>query len=415
MFNSELVSIVCFSAFLLGLVIVLILIFVNRKHSHPNLLLALCISSFAFLIFVTAMISSGLIIKVPHLFRTASPVIYVVAPTAFLYVTSVLKEERSFKLLDSIHFLPALLHFLELIPFYIESAETKIRILEVVLANPDFSLDLSVDTKMRILEGVLANPDYSLAFYKGILPLNWHAFIKNLLGLIYLGLQAFLIWDYTKEFTYLDPYQKKVIPWLKWFTLVRVILYSLLLFIAFLGNDEKYVIQHLLTVALGAALLSILGYLFFQPQILYGISDFSDSENLTEEICPPQATGNRNASLSTELISDYQYRIEKYLETKKPYMDQNFRMQDMVADTGIPRHHLSALINTVYKKNFNGLINEYRVKYIKENFHSKQWSNLSLEGIGKEAGFKSRTTFLDAFKKETGMTPSTFRKKVSQL
>jgi AraC-like DNA-binding protein len=414
MINSELVSIVCFSAFLLGLVIVLILIFVNRKRSYPNLLLALCISSFAFLIFVTAMISSGLIIKVPHLFRTASPVIYLVAPTAFLYVRSVLKEERSFNLLDSIHFLPALLHFLELIPFYIESAETKTRILEVVLANPDFSLDLSVDTKMRILEGVLANPDYSLAFYKGILPLNWHAFIKNLLGLIYLGLQAFLIWDYTKEFTYLDPYQKKVISWLKWFTLVRAILYSLLLFIVLLGNDEKFIIQHLLTLALGASLLSILGYLFFQPQILYGISDFSDSENLTEEIFS-QTTGKRNASLSTERISDYQYRIEKYLETKKPYMDQNFRMQDMVADTGIPRHHLSALINTVYKKNFNGLINEYRVKYIKENIHSTQWSNFSLEGIGKEAGFKSRSTFLDAFKKETGMTPSTFRKKVSQL
>jgi AraC-like DNA-binding protein len=341
--------------------------------------------------FVSGLISSGLILKVPHLFRTASPVIYLIAPTAFLYVRSVLKEERRFNLLDSIHFFPALLHFLELIPFYIESAETK----------------------MHILEMVLANPDYSLALYEGILPLNWHAFLKTSLGLIYFGFQVFLIWNYTKEFTYLDPYQKKVIAWLKWFTLVLVILYSLLL-IGLLVKDEKYVIQHLLTVVLGASLLTILGYLFFRPQILYGISDFSDSKNLTEEIFS-QTTGNRAASLSTELISDYQYRIEKYLETKKPFMDQNFRMQDMVTDTGIPRHHLSALINTVYKKNFNGLINEYRVKYIKENIHSKQWSNFSLEGIGKEAGFKSRSTFLDAFKKETGMTPSTFRKKVSQL
>jgi AraC-like DNA-binding protein len=391
MINSGLVSIVCFSGFLLGLVIVLILIFVNRKRSYPNLLLAICISSFAFLMFVSGLISSGLIIKVPHFFRTASPVIYLIAPTAFLYVRSVLKEERSFNLLDSIHFLPALFHFLELVPFYIESAETK----------------------MRILEMVLANPDYSLALYEGILPLNWHAFLKTSLGLIYFGFQVFLVWNYTKEFTYLDTYQKKVIPWLKWFTLVLVILYSLIL-IGLIGNDEKYIIQHLLTVVLGASLLTILGFLFFQPQILYGISDFSDSKNLTEEIFS-QTTGNRNASLSTELISDYQYRIEKYLETKKPFMDQNFRMQDMVADTGIPRHHLSALINTVYKKNFNGLINEYRVKYIKENIHSKQWSNFSLEGIGKEAGFKSRSTFLDAFKKETGMTPSTFRKKVPQF
>ncbi|WP_293016520.1 AraC family transcriptional regulator [Mongoliibacter sp.] len=145
-----------------------------------------------------------------------------------------------------------------------------------------------------------------------------------------------------------------------------------------------------------------------QPQILYGLADFSESENLANEILS-QTTDNRNLSLSADQISDYRYRIEKYLETKKPYLDSSFRMQDMVEDTCIQRHHLSATINTVYQMNFNGLINKYRVNYIKKNIHAKKWSNLSLEGIGMEAGFKSRSTFLQSFKKETGMTPSVFR------
>ncbi|KPQ19208.1 MAG: AraC family transcriptional regulator [Algoriphagus marincola HL-49] len=391
MINSELVSIFCFSSFLLGLVIVLILIFVNRKLTYSNLLLALCIFSFAFLMFVSGLIYSGFIIKMPHFFRTASPVIYLIAPTAFLYVRSVLNEERTFRLLDLIHFLPAFLHFLELLPFYMESAETKIRILETIFINPD----------------------YSLALHEGVLPENMHAILKTGIGLIYFVSQFSLIRNYSKEYTNLDPYQEKVISWLKWFTLVLGILYSLLL-IGLLNNDEAYIIQNLLTITIGISLLILLGYLFLQPQILYGIADFSDSENLAEEILSQAKTDNPNLTLSLELINNYRQRIEEYIETEKPYLESGFRMQDMVKETGIPRHHLSAFINTYYEKNFNGLINEYRIKYIKENIHSKEWSNLSLEGMGMEAGFKSRSTFLSAFKKETGMTPSAFQEKRSQ-
>ncbi len=337
--------------------------------------------------FVSGLIASGLILKVPHFFRTASPFIYLIAPAAFLYVRTVFNEEESFQLLDALHFIPALFHFLELIPFFLKSAETKKSILEIIFIDPDYSLALS--------EGILAQ--------------NWHAFLKTIIGLVYFSFQYFLIRQYIKEFTPLDSYQKKIIQWLNWFTLVLICCYSLLL-ISLFTNNESNTIHHLLTVVIASTLLIILVYLFLQPQILYGLANFSESENLAKEILS-QPTGNRSLSLSADQISDYRYRIEEYLETKKPYLDSGFRMQDMVEGLCIPRHHLSAVINTVYQKNFNGLINKYRVNYIKENIHTRKWSNLSLEGMGMEAGFKSRSTFLQAFKKETGITPSAFREK----
>jgi AraC-like DNA-binding protein len=336
---------------------------------------------------VGGLIASGFIIKVPHFFRTASPVIYLISPTAFLYVRSVLNEEKNFKLNDTLHFIPALFHFLELVPFYLESAEMKISILKAIFTNPDSSLLLS----------------------EGFLPENFHAFLKTVIGLFYFGIQYYVIRKYKKENVSLDPYQKRIILWLYSFTLVLTICYSILL-VGLFTNNESNTIHHLLTVVIAAALLIILIYLFFQPQILYGLADFSESENLAKEFFS-QKTDTRSLSLSKDMISEYRYRIEKYLETKNPYLDSNFRMQDMVEGTGIPRHHLSSVINTAYDKNFNGLINEYRINYIKGNILAKQWSSLSLEGIGMEAGFKSRSTFLQAFKKETGMTPSAFREK----
>lgn len=387
--NTAIVS--SFSGFLLGLVIILILLFANRESSYANFLLAVCVFSFAYLMFVGFLIASELIIQVPHFFRTASPFIYLIAPTAFLYVRSVLNEERNFNFIDILHFIPAVFHFLELVPFFLESAEIK----------------------KRILEAIFIEPDYSLALSEGVLPVNFHAYLKTLIGLVYFGFQYSEIRKYKKEQAYLDSYQKKIIHWLNWLTLVLTVCYSLLL-VSLFTNNESITIHHLLTVVIAAALLIILSYLFFQPQILYGLANFSESDNLATEIFS-QTTDNPGLSLSEDLISDYRYRIEKYLETNKPYLDSSFRMQDMVEETNIPRHHLSSVINSAYQMNFNGLINKYRINYIKENIRTKHWSNLSLEGVGMEAGFKSRSTFLKAFKKETGMTPSAFREKATQI
>lgn len=387
--SSDLAVIFSFSGCLLGLVIVLILIFVNRKLPFHNLLLALCIFSFTYLMFVSSLIWSGLIIRVPHFFRTASPVIYLIAPFAFLYVRAVLEEEKKFRLIDGLHFLPAFLHFLELVPFFAQSSETK----------------------LSILQAVFADPDYSLAMYEGILPANVHSYLKTAIGLIYFMYQFYLIRVYRQENKPLDPYQEKVTRWLNFFTLVLTTCYAALL-LGMLIDNEASTVQHLLTVLVGAALLIILAYLFFQPQILYGLSDFSESDNLIDEVYL-RNTETRNLSLSTDLINDYKQRIEDYLEIAKPFLNSDFRMQDMVEHTGIPRHYLSAVINTVYEKNFSRLINEYRINYIYKNKNNPAWSNLTLEGMGMEAGFKSRSTLLHAFRKETGMSPSEFLEKAS--
>lgn len=122
----------------------------------------------------------------------------------------------------------------------------------------------------------------------------------------------------------------------------------------------------------------------------------------------------RKMTLSREQRRLYQRRIESYLQTEQPYLNTDFRMRDMVEATGIPRHHLSMTVNTLYGTNFNNLINRYRIRYVLSRFDDPAWNHLTLEGVAEEAGFNSRTTFLNAFKKVTGMTPSKFRKQLEK-
>ncbi|AXG69834.1 DNA-binding transcriptional activator FeaR [Kordia sp. SMS9] len=56
-------------------------------------------------------------------------------------------------------------------------------------------------------------------------------------------------------------------------------------------------------------------------------------------------------------------------------------------------------------------INQYRIQLAKEMLTDVRFHVFSLEAIGKEVGFKSRSTFYETFKKEVGVSPGTFKKK----
>lgn len=85
--------------------------------------------------------------------------------------------------------------------------------------------------------------------------------------------------------------------------------------------------------------------------------------------------------------------------------------RDSVAEKlGISSGYLSQQLTTVAGVNFSEFINRYRVKDVKHMMLDPEFDKYSLLAIGLEAGFKSKTTFYTAFKKETGMSPNTFKK-----
>jgi AraC-like DNA-binding protein len=58
--------------------------------------------------------------------------------------------------------------------------------------------------------------------------------------------------------------------------------------------------------------------------------------------------------------------------------------------------------------NFSNFINRYRVNHSKQFFQADFLSRYTISSIGFESGFNSRSTFYNAFKKFTGMSPSDY-------
>ena len=70
-------------------------------------------------------------------------------------------------------------------------------------------------------------------------------------------------------------------------------------------------------------------------------------------------------------------------------------------------------INSRFGANFNGFINHYRIENALMLMPRQDFKNSTIAAIAFEAGFNSLTSFNTAFKKETGKTPSAYRKEMS--
>ena len=76
---------------------------------------------------------------------------------------------------------------------------------------------------------------------------------------------------------------------------------------------------------------------------------------------------------------------------------------------------VSHVINKEFNNGFNELLNKHRVQYAIEKIEEGYLDFYTLEALGEESGFNSRTTFFNAFKKETGNSPSEYWKKFQEL
>jgi AraC-like DNA-binding protein len=167
----------------------------------------------------------------------------------------------------------------------------------------------------------------------------------------------------------------------------------------------------ILTLSGTIAFISL--YLLVQPSILYGmkgwLQDIKPAPPVKgkEESQPLQVAETRKTGLSAEQGRIFKGKMEHHFETNHPFRKTGYTITDLSKELDIPSYQLSSFINQEYGKNFNELINEYRVDYLIQQYEQAvDFSNYTLEAFGKEAGFNSRAAFISAVKRRTGKTPS---------
>lgn len=106
-------------------------------------------------------------------------------------------------------------------------------------------------------------------------------------------------------------------------------------------------------------------------------------------------------------------KINALMDTKRLFTNQNLKLEDIAKQLGVNRHVVSQVMNEVYGDGYAHYIKSYRIAEAKQLIKTR--TELSLEGIGYEAGFKSKSVFYESFRKLVGCTPAGYKKQLETL
>lgn len=102
-------------------------------------------------------------------------------------------------------------------------------------------------------------------------------------------------------------------------------------------------------------------------------------------------------------------KIHDYIVHSENFTNPELTIVELSEKLGIHPKRISATINMVQRQNFNSYVNRFRVKKAERLLKSAEMDKLTIEGIGNEVGFNSKSAFYSAFKKETGTTPLKYK------
>lgn len=98
------------------------------------------------------------------------------------------------------------------------------------------------------------------------------------------------------------------------------------------------------------------------------------------------------------------------MENQRLYRDPELTLSTLAGHLATTPHKLSEVLNGELAQTFYDFVNRYRVEEVTNRLGDPRTKHLNILALGLDAGFASKSTFNQAFKKVTGQTPSSYRK-----
>lgn len=364
------------SGFAVALVI-LVMLTISKKKEPPQLLLMFILGLIA-IIFVTLYASLHQIIPLfnfAHFFEDGAR--FLIGPLVYIYIKSIFIKDKGLIKKNLIHFLPFLLYW----GFF-----TVPKIYGLYIGEAIF--------------------DY-LAFFRGTAYL---AIIKDVFVLLYIFLSIRLFFEFKLAMkSNYSSFTNANYGWLRKF------LIGLLLATLFdLGVSISYAVYRPsvdwdlgIISAMFLVLVTIyLGYHGLKQSMIHLPSFIMHNEAVER---------NKNAhssklNLAKEELDQIKNTLDDVLANEKPYLQQELTLNGLAELVGTTDKKLSALLNHSLNISFYDFINRYRVEEVKEKLSLKEYEKYSLLGLAYTCGFNSKSSFYRSFKKETGISPTSYKK-----
>lgn len=329
------------------------------------------------------------------------PVFYLMGPLLFFYIKSTLNDEKyQLKKLDYLHFLPSLIGLVSILPYYLEPFHVKTEIAQ------------------KIVNHIAEHKNLEISWlYPSIL----NTYFRPILLLLYslVSLQNIFKHRANKSLSQTPEKQKVFI----YFWLVSIVVLTLTIALCYSAatffyyglpeftNSDVSNSIYLIITAISYCLIPISLLIF--PEILYGLPRSKNklvnkATFQSNEVNTPINDGKTAPVDNLDPLKPIADRITLFINTEKPYLSEDFNIDDIADKLDIPKHHVYYCFSNFFDKKFTKLRTELRVQHAKELLLTDEINISSLEGIWTKSGFSSKTSFFTSFKEETGLTPKEY-------
>lgn len=327
--------------------------------------------------------------KYPHLVGATHPFPLLFAPFVYLYVVANLRQPQRLYWRDGLHFLPFAVTYVLMFPFLFGYSAAE----KAMIDQADYHSPYQWLFTISFIAFVIVCVAYSVATYHKI---NQY---EQIIG---------------EQFAYNEGIS---LQWLRLLLIGFGIIFSVMIVgyvLQFLLEIELAVNIELIFLGLFVLLIALIGFwgIRYQgiftaekPKVLYSSEKPEETEETEEPLKMPEY---RKSGLKPEEAKNLHQQLLTLMATEKPYLEPKLSLAQLADSLGVLPNHLSQIINQYEGKNFYDFVNTYRVDEFIALAKKDTDKNFNLLGLAFEAGFNSKSSFNQVFKKIKGQTPSQF-------
>ena len=399
--------------FLHGVILAGVLLYSISGHRLANVFMAGLVSCIAIRFLFSWLIRSDVFMSYPQWSMVSNPLEFAWGPLLYLYAYAMTsKRVRPAHLL---HFIPFLLMLSEPITFMLYTREQQVAFLSYFWSDRQ-----NIELGRQLFEAIPA-------FWRVWVDLHLHGILFSIQFAIYCALVLDRIRRHKQKLEQHFSFTEQMdLRWLRTLTLLCVLF--LVLFLIF-NRASIILFGHLAitTLYLNLPFLFLVLAIYIigikalrQPSILRGVIETDDeAETEQEPEADTKKTGQAaetppakytRSGISLEDAQRYKIRMMKAMQDQELYLDCDLTLGDLAKHVGISYHQASQVINGQMNQRFFSFVNNYRVQLAKDLMSDPKTSKMAIVDLAVEVGFKSKSSFYDAFKKMTEMTPTQFKK-----
>ena len=373
----------------------------HRTNRTANRLLAVLMATFSVYLLQEVAYATGTLRAYPHVFGISYPLPWVFGPLVYLYAVAASDRARRFQPRDLLHFVLPLIIVLAGLPIYMMSGADKLALMDRLAAG-DFPTVMKIFDPTKYVSGI----SYSAATL-----LHLHRHRRRI------------------EYTY-SNIERVNLAWLIWLSGGAAAVWLLAVVVGFANKLPLPNQRHgddLVALAV-ALLVYAIGYTGLrQPEVFR----YDEPAPTSPPSVPPLAEESQQPEEPrVELRLERGERYERsglrdaeahalkaallaLMTKERPYRDPDLTLPDLADRLDTTPHKLSEVLNSELSQTFYDFINSYRVDDVRHRLAKSESRNLNLLTLAMDAGFASKSTFNQVFKKQTGQTPSMYRKAIA--